>query len=663
MSNTYNASIDPRFLLKVDRVFDAAPTTVWNELLQNARRAGATEVAVSFHNLDPDENGYLVSFDDNGKGIGSPALLLALAAEGWDAETEATEDPAGMGFFCMSNFEEVEVISRYWTGKFTPEVFRGQASMTASPFEPEYEGTTIKWEWKGKGLEELRSALQKAGRYCGMTVTINYPGGNEVIEPKNYLVGCQCVEDFGDWSIGIERGDSARAETYISPLSGPTVYVNFMGVRLSLLPDSIADKTTAGLKDLKGLQISIRVDVTNTSKLQLVLPARNAIKHNEARDRLARMCEKKVYDWVAEHKKGGHSLPFKVYKRARDEFGVDIGEAKRELVPAYNGWLSARPLQDTENAVLMASNVRCYRRHTELFNHATSRGIHSMVPYETDTGLEGYSWYDEMPVVSKVEIAVDGAPVPDHDHFVETVGGSHGRFRMVETLVVTFSVDGIGGDVTFDAPAVMLGDGLHAYFDGCNEDEDILFVVAKSSGDSRSSLSIASDMLARTAFEADSDSEHTSIEDQKDDFEDQLYSAMLGLFFGRREALEFQLIRALRHIPEVCRDADCAWTIMFNGNAVGRRGPVSVTSFNVGHEAECSNHKLVALIAKDGEDMVYEMTSKGELTRERLERYMEVEHGYDGSDDGGDFIAHDPVGMPIDLDEWENEQSKGVSDV
>ena len=67
----YRASIDPLFLSKVDRVFDSSPRTVFNELLQNARRAGATEVSIKF-TTGEDVNGapYVhVDFNDNGRGI------------------------------------------------------------------------------------------------------------------------------------------------------------------------------------------------------------------------------------------------------------------------------------------------------------------------------------------------------------------------------------------------------------------------------------------------------------------------------------------------------------------------------------------------------------------------------------------------------------------
>ena len=106
--NIHWASVDQRFLQKVDRVFDASPSTVWVELLQNARRAGATHVTVHM-TAGEDGSAARVVFADDGKGLESPAPLLLLAGRGWSDEVERAEDPAGMGFFCLSNIFEASI--------------------------------------------------------------------------------------------------------------------------------------------------------------------------------------------------------------------------------------------------------------------------------------------------------------------------------------------------------------------------------------------------------------------------------------------------------------------------------------------------------------------------------------------------------------------------
>ena len=155
-------------------------------------------------------------------------------------------------------------------------------------------------------------------------------------------------------------------------------------------------------------------------------------------------------------------------------------------------------------------------------------------------------------------------------------------------------------------------------------------------------------------FEACTDGDDPpSTEDQHSDFRAHLHSFLLGEFFSREEGLRHLLTEAVsRHIPWDCRAADCYWTVQFNGGELGRGASPQVTSFNVGEKREHENHKLVCFVSKDSE-IIYEVTSRKELTPERLIRYMKKEHEYEDREDGDDWITHDPVGTPIDLDEWE----------
>jgi len=69
--------------------------TVVTELLQNGRRAGATQVDITIRK-EGDEN--VLTVVDNGSGISDFQKLLTVAESGWDAETTAEESPFGMGF-------------------------------------------------------------------------------------------------------------------------------------------------------------------------------------------------------------------------------------------------------------------------------------------------------------------------------------------------------------------------------------------------------------------------------------------------------------------------------------------------------------------------------------------------------------------------------------
>ena len=92
---TIQACVNPRLLTKADRLFTGTAEGRIIELLQNARRAGATKVTIT------NEDGW-VTVKDNGEGIDDFAKLLDLGGSGWDETCEESEDPAGVGIFCLA---------------------------------------------------------------------------------------------------------------------------------------------------------------------------------------------------------------------------------------------------------------------------------------------------------------------------------------------------------------------------------------------------------------------------------------------------------------------------------------------------------------------------------------------------------------------------------
>ena len=100
---TIQAQVSKRLLSKANRLFTGTLDGRIIEILQNARRAGATEVTIT-------NEGGLVAVRDNGKGIDDFEKLLDLGGSGWDEKMEAGEDPAGVGLFSLAP-REVTIIS------------------------------------------------------------------------------------------------------------------------------------------------------------------------------------------------------------------------------------------------------------------------------------------------------------------------------------------------------------------------------------------------------------------------------------------------------------------------------------------------------------------------------------------------------------------------
>jgi Histidine kinase-, DNA gyrase B-, and HSP90-like ATPase len=100
-------TVNSGILEKADRLFRNDDHGIWIEILQNARRAGATEVEVSINDERPNINHCRIAVQDNGRGIDDFGGLVTLGASDWSVEISEREDPAGMGFFSLCRSEVV----------------------------------------------------------------------------------------------------------------------------------------------------------------------------------------------------------------------------------------------------------------------------------------------------------------------------------------------------------------------------------------------------------------------------------------------------------------------------------------------------------------------------------------------------------------------------
>jgi anti-sigma regulatory factor (Ser/Thr protein kinase) len=626
-TTTFKASISPRFLGKVDRVFDASPTTVFNELLQNARRAGAKEVVVTLEAFE-DNNSVRVKFADDGIGMEDPAALLCLADKGWDDETENREDPAGMGFFCLSNFREVHIASRDWQGVITPAVFRGEEDMHVSA-APTVEGSCIQWEWEGYREYTLESDLSGAAQYCGLESVVIVSGSGDrqtrqVIKPVGFLD--ECVERRFLPNLGAEIG--------VLNSSSFAAYLNFYGVNIWLSTSS--DNNWDALRSLNA---TIRVDVTRCSDLQLVLPARNAVKHNAGRDELLLECERTLYSWLVNSKQK-HNLPFRVYNRAKEVFGIDIGEARNNLHFAAN--------YTDGSVVLVADNVR----HILGFKHLIELAAYSdAAPRCQDQEKSGYSWYDALPIIEDVIVTINGEEKQDvfedqyhANSYNNGNSGSSNLFEWVSSIKVDFKLS--NGDVyTVEPVTLVSGESAVSEFDELHYSHKVYVnEAAKENAKMRADVV---DSLYSSAFQAAEGYDvDISEENQGFQFETEARAALLE-FIGDDQAsakchLEGALSQSkLKHALE----SDWVWSL--HSALVPDRSNLLIMGPHLKTDvADC--RKFVTTTA--GNKATCELVSQTAVTSERIEAYMKAARGYDNLD--GELIVSD-YALPVDLDAWE----------
>ena len=105
--------------------FTDTKETVLKELLQNARRAGATSIDLCI-NLDTKR----LTITDNGQGIMQVEDILVKGASSWDQETKDAENPFGMGFLsAVFAAESVNIHSSFGYCTLTKESVMANADI------------------------------------------------------------------------------------------------------------------------------------------------------------------------------------------------------------------------------------------------------------------------------------------------------------------------------------------------------------------------------------------------------------------------------------------------------------------------------------------------------------------------------------------------------
>jgi hypothetical protein len=381
---TIQAKIDSRLLSKVDRLFTGTLSGRIIEILQNARRAGATEVSIS------NQDGR-VTVQDNGCGIADFSNLLDLGKSGWDESLEEAEDPAGVGIFCLapreleirSGSNKILILGKGWTG----EPIQVQQTDTYLL------GTTLVFADEPWTFD----AVQMCAVFSGLLVTVD--GRQCESEP---FVSAQAVH-HPDLGCRIEVIPMAKIGQWhnrsTSHRYADTVLVNFHG-------QVVAWSFRCVNEDIYYL-----VDMANEpTSIRLMLPARTRLVENEAFNQLKQAIELEAYRYI--QKRGSHKLKYAEYCRA-SELGIALPEAE----PVFTvGLLSDEPVEPVE--VFMPDGFppsKCYRVSDDCHkaddqNEANTHLLAALgkfdepfVPVEISSDYDGYSWAS-LPTIDSVEV-------------------------------------------------------------------------------------------------------------------------------------------------------------------------------------------------------------------------------------------------------------------
>ena len=492
--DTIRATVSPETISKVTRLFNGTIGDILNELLQNARRAGASGVDVD---AMPVENGLRVTIADDGCGIDDPARVLALGASRWDAAVANGEDPAGMGIFSLAG-KPARIESRTenaitgWSIEIPADAWTGERDIAVRTTEISH-GTSLQFDVEGIHDGTLEHELAEAAKFFPLPVRFR---GRE--KPRqDFLAGAHHIETWNGSRIGIFKGRPYHR----------TPTVNFHGLTLFA---NLFIVSQIGVE-----QLHAKVDIGATPELQLVLPARKEFVDNAGLAALKKACEIACYRALAHE--GKHSLAFEDYERAR-KLGVELPEAEACL----NGWEPDIADGDTGTEAGERREITgdefLMDDHDAHFGQAIARALANNPLREKlvsrKRGFEGYSWYDELREFSEPIFLVTAGGIT---HRVDAIAAEPPLQTVTEaeTIHLEFAIDEQGGR-TAERESVN-ADLVFTFPDGCCSDglDDITIAFVRSETLTPDTLV---DILDNACFSPWNDSEADSWDTQHDRF-------------------------------------------------------------------------------------------------------------------------------------------------
>ena len=399
--------VNERLLSKADRLFTGTPEGRIIEIIQNARRAGATEVIIT------NEDGW-VTVADNGKGIEDFSKLLDLGGSGWDSICEASEDPAGVGLFCLAP-RELTIRSKGKKATITKDGWISTPTMVVDDPEPVNEGTILRFNdnpWMERNV--IRNVV-----FCGMQVNFDgkpCPKMEFLSEEAIYVPELGCRIDIH------ERASLDRLYRDSNTLDQNGAF-NFYGQLVALkIPTHSSLYKLFCLVELTG----------EPTELRLMLPARTKVVENEAYTKLKEAITIAFFRYL--EKKGSHSLSYKEWLKAK-EYGIILPEA----TPDYEVGLFYDGCGPSPVEVILPTDFpldKCYL--AEAMDDEDEANVHLLaalgnfdepfVPVRIRSEYDGYSWAN-LPTIE--EVGVDSGNVLHSDCVLS------GNLSVVNKLAIT----------------------------------------------------------------------------------------------------------------------------------------------------------------------------------------------------------------------------------
>ncbi|AOH85563.1 hypothetical protein AWL63_18115 [Sphingomonas panacis] len=513
---TIRPSVGQSLITKVSRLFNGTITDVLSEMLQNSRRAGATDVEIDLAQFD--EKPTLI-ISDNGWGIDDPANIVTLGQSGWNDDLARREDPAGMGIFSLAG-RRVRIRSfsrdagRGWQVEIPADAWHGTAHLAVQPCDV-LQGTSFLIEMPDIWMQQVEGAIKDVALYYPLAVRFQ----GKLLQREDFLAKAHRVEEWNGCRIGVFRNHDHE------PPHPPRI--NFHGVKVPCHLPTVSEI------DAPHRWIA-KVDIVDAPALQLVLPARKEMAESDALAALRLEIEATTYRTIRAESE--HRLPFKSWKRAA-ELGISLPEAA-EWLEAWQPTTAenyqcemGEPIREEPMIIIPAHEPDIEQCAAQVLNQdGMPLGYRAV---RAEQSLEGYSWYDELPRVIELSFTIkrsEGVLSYSSDQSLppDTSSGDAIDIRLLVPVARSAEYD--------DEPIAMLSiplDILVCRNDGSDLDEAIIFVRA---GASVTPARLAS-LMELCCFWHNDDSDCDSWDTQHREFEKNARNLANILLLGEEEAL------------------------------------------------------------------------------------------------------------------------------
>lgn len=530
--DTFRVGINPRLLEKARNFFNASLTDILNELLQNARRAGATRVTITFNPTT-----MTMTVEDNGSGIFRHGVTIDLGGSGWDGAMQTSEDPAGCGLFSLAS-RTCLIESRGVKIPLDERKFCGQEDVAIEQ-GADIPGTRLSFPLTEQEVRSYRAIAQSCALYYPLPVLVD---GTE-LPRQPFLKDSLHQYLWAGLTLGVVEHHWKTQ-------------INFHG----LVIDTHFPKVEWHWKRT----LTVWIDVSDCPDLQLVLPARKEVVRNQFFENLKTECHQAIYQYIALQCGNGipHQLPYQDWLRAK-ELGIELPEAARTL-SAYVPRTANPDDWESEEEVSVAERTIVFDADLEPPDaQAFWRGFENAgLPYHlvaTWDKYQGYSWYNKLPTLSEVTFQIQ---LGERTLTPEEAATEAGQVRPDE-IVVTATIahsDGTSETISFTTDIAFYVEDLFYWSDM----ECVTLFVTKGS---TIEVECLVELLKQSFFYPSDDSSSDSWTTQEEDFTEEATSRAHKILsceeVARQERIRLVVDRHLRWL--LPRDRETAIRVMADG--------------------------------------------------------------------------------------------------